>query len=90
METKHPLTEWRNVGENPYALTFSPDGNQLIVSTYTGDFDLEFQRGKTNFGLASFTIWIYNTDPNTTILRCAYKDTKQVEIKENYHCCSTC
>ena len=43
MENKRPLTKWRNIGENPYALTFSPDGNQLIVSTYTGDFDMEFQ-----------------------------------------------
>jgi DNA-binding beta-propeller fold protein YncE len=47
--------------ENPHALTFSPDGNSLIVATYTGEID----------GLSSHTLlYIIDTDPSSpTYLR---------------------
>jgi DNA-binding beta-propeller fold protein YncE/predicted GH43/DUF377 family glycosyl hydrolase len=31
------IREIRNVGENPYAMAFSPDGNKLVVGNYTGE-----------------------------------------------------
>jgi len=34
-----PIREIRNVGENPYALAISPDGNHLVVGNYTGEVD---------------------------------------------------
>ena len=42
--------------ENPHALQFSPDGNQLVVATYTGDMD----------GLAAHAqLVIIDTDPSS-------------------------
>ena len=66
LQRGYPLTEWSHIGENPYALTFTPDGNHLIVTTYTGDFDEAYTKGQTNFGLASSTLWIYDTNPNSS------------------------
>jgi DNA-binding beta-propeller fold protein YncE len=31
------VAELETLGENPYAMALSPDGNSLIVSNYTGD-----------------------------------------------------
>ena len=36
---KEEIAEIESKGENPYAMTFSPDGNYLVVSNYTGDVD---------------------------------------------------
>ena len=34
-----PISDTPNVGENPYAMTLSPDGNTLVFGNYTGVLD---------------------------------------------------
>ena len=34
-----PISDTPNVGENPYAMTFTPDGRQLVFGNYTGVLD---------------------------------------------------
>jgi hypothetical protein len=34
-----PIFDTPNVGENPYAMTLSPDGNTLVFGNYTGVLD---------------------------------------------------
>ena len=55
----HIETEWSNIGENPYAVAFSPDGRYGVVATYTGEFYSE------NPNLMHSTLLIYDTDPQS-------------------------
>jgi predicted GH43/DUF377 family glycosyl hydrolase len=34
-----PISDTPNVGENPYAMTFTPDGRQMVFGNYTGVLD---------------------------------------------------
>jgi len=43
------IREIRNVGENPYAMAFSPDGNKLVVGNYTGEVTEKVSHG--NLGI---------------------------------------
>ena len=53
-------TEWRDIGENPYAVAFSPDGRYGLVATYTGEYYSE------NPNLMHSTLLIYDTDPQSS------------------------
>ena len=56
------IAEVQAGGENPYAMTFSPDGNSLIVSNYTGDTD---HREDSDGNTSNTTLSIFDINPES-------------------------
>ena len=51
------IAEFQSMGENPYAMTLTPDGHQLVVSNYTGDLVED---------VAHSTLSIFDVNPAST------------------------